>query len=79
MRRVKDARNAGRPGSAGRPAAWALAALVAGALVAAPVLAEGDVIGCVTILSGELAARAGEVEIKVAQAAARCLGKQLEE
>ncbi|MBC8536636.1 stage V sporulation T C-terminal domain-containing protein [Feifania hominis] len=48
-------------------------------LVAAPVLAEGDVIGCVTILSGEQAARAGEVEIKMAQAAALFLGKQLEE
>lgn len=47
-------------------------------LVAAPILAEGDVLGCVTFLSKEDAARAGETEEKLAAAVAGFLGRQME-
>ena len=48
------------------------------AIVAAPILSEGDIIGSVVILKNGSGAQAGEVEIKLAQAAASFLGKQLE-
>ena len=47
------------------------------AIVVSPILAEGDVIGAVAILGGE-DARVSEVELKLAQAAAAFLGRQLE-
>ena len=46
--------------------------------VAAPILAEGDVLGCVLFLTPRGSAPAGEVEYKLAQAAALFLGKQME-
>ena len=47
-------------------------------LVAAPILAEGDVLGCVAFLSKEDALRAGETEEKLAAAVAGFLGRQME-
>ena len=46
--------------------------------VAAPILAEGDVLGCVAFLSKEDAPRAGETEEKLAAATAGFLGRQME-
>lgn len=47
---------------------------------AMPILAEGDVIGCVaTILPEDARSAPGDVEIKLIQTAAVFLGKQLEE
>ena len=47
-------------------------------LVAAPILAEGDVLGCVAFLTAEPAATAGETEEKLAAATAGFLGRQME-
>jgi AbrB family transcriptional regulator (stage V sporulation protein T) len=46
--------------------------------VAAPILAEGDVSGCVVILSAENSPPAGDTEVKLAQTVASFLGKQME-
>ena len=46
--------------------------------VAAPVLAEGDVMGCVLFAAERSAQPAGEVEHRLAQTAALFLGKQME-
>ena len=46
--------------------------------VAAPILAEGDVLGCVAFVSPRQAPLPGEVETKLAQTIAGFLGKQME-
>ena len=46
--------------------------------VAAPILTEGDVMGCVLLLQEEDAAPMGETEQKLAQTVAEFLGKQME-
>ena len=46
--------------------------------VAAPILAEGDVLGSVLFVTPRGSAPSGEVEYKLAQAAALFLGKQME-
>lgn len=46
--------------------------------VAAPILAEGDVMGCVTFLTPKDGAPAGETEEKLAMAVSGFLGKQME-
>ena len=46
--------------------------------VAAPVITEGDVMGCVLFITPRGSGPAGEVEYKLAQAAALFLGKQME-
>ena len=46
--------------------------------VAAPVISEGDVMGCVLFVAGRDAPPAGEVEYRLAQAAALFLGRQME-
>ena len=46
--------------------------------VAAPVITEGDVMGCVLLVTERSAAPAGEVEYKLAQMVAIFLGKQME-
>ncbi len=46
--------------------------------VAAPVISEGDVMGCVLFVSEHSSQPAGEVEQKLAQTAATFLGKQME-
>ena len=46
--------------------------------VAAPILAEGDVLGCVLFVSPRGSAPGGELELKLAQTAALFLGKQME-
>ena len=46
--------------------------------VAAPVLAEGDVLGCVMFLSRPGAAESTELEFKLAQTVAGFLGRQME-
>ncbi len=46
--------------------------------VAAPILAEGDVLGCVAFLSSEAAPPVGETEEKLAAATAGFLGRQME-
>jgi AbrB family transcriptional regulator (stage V sporulation protein T) len=43
-----------------------------------PIIADGDVIGSVTVLCGEKPAAPGDVELKLAQTAASFLGKQVE-
>jgi AbrB family transcriptional regulator (stage V sporulation protein T) len=48
------------------------------ALVAAPILTEGDVMGCVLFIADGEDQRAGETEIKLAQTAAAFLGKHME-
>ncbi len=45
--------------------------------VAAPIIANGDILGCVTFLSADGAQNAGEVEVKLAQAAAGFLSRQM--
>ena len=47
--------------------------------VAVPILAEGDVLGCVLFVSPRGSAPGGEVEYKLAQAAALFLGRQMED
>ncbi len=46
--------------------------------VAAPILAEGDVLGCVLFVTEKGASPLGEVEYKLAQAISSFLGKQME-
>ena len=48
------------------------------ALVAAPIISEGDVSGCVLFLSGEGSESAGETEFKLAQTIAGFLSRQME-
>ena len=45
---------------------------------AAPILAEGDVLGCVVFLTGENGGTGGEVEYKLAQTVAGFLGRHME-
>ena len=47
-------------------------------VVAAPILTEGDVMGCVLFLAPAGSGSAGELECKLAQTAALFLGKQME-
>ena len=47
--------------------------------VISPILAEGDVIGAVIILSKDKSRKLGELEIKLAETAASFLGKQMEQ
>lgn len=47
--------------------------------VAVPILAAGDLAGCVVLLAGEPAVKPGDTEVKLAQAAAAFLAKQMEE
>ena len=49
-----------------------------GVAVAAPILSEGDVLGCVLFAAARGGAPAGETERKLAQAVAGFLGKQME-
>ena len=49
------------------------------AQVICPIISEGDVIGSVIMTSRTENARMGEVEVKLAQAAAGFLGRQLEQ
>ncbi|MBQ9685118.1 MAG: AbrB/MazE/SpoVT family DNA-binding domain-containing protein [Oscillospiraceae bacterium] len=46
--------------------------------VAAPILSEGDVMGCVLFVTEKNAPPAGEVEHRLAQAVSNFLGKQME-
>ena len=46
--------------------------------VAAPILSEGDVLGCVLIVTPRGSAPGGDVEYKLAQAASFFLGRQME-
>ena len=46
--------------------------------VAAPILSQGDLMGCVMLLMGENADAPGEAEQKLAQTVAGFLGKQME-
>ena len=45
---------------------------------AAPILSEGDVLGCVVFAAPEGAPEGGEVEYKLAQSAAAFLGRHME-
>ena len=56
---------------AGGEERWCLA-------VAAPILSQGDVMGCVTFLQPRRPAYAGVTEEKLADAVSNFLGKQLE-
>lgn len=47
-------------------------------LTAAPILTEGDVIGCVVLCGGEGSAPMGETEYKLAQTVAGFLGRHME-
>ena len=49
------------------------------AQVAAPILAEGDAIGAVLLLSREPGVEMGTIEMKIAETAASFLGKQMEQ
>ena len=46
--------------------------------VAAPILSEGDVLGCVLFVAAHGDGPAGETERKLAQAVSGFLGKQME-
>ena len=46
--------------------------------VAAPVISEGDVMGCVLFIAEKNSPPASEVEFKLAQTVANFLGKQME-
>ena len=46
--------------------------------VAAPILSEGDVLGCVLFAGGPEQLAAGEVEYKLAQSIAAFLGRHME-
>lgn len=46
--------------------------------IAAPIIAEGDVSGCVIFVAGEEDAKLGDTEYKLAQTVAAFLGKQME-
>ena len=47
--------------------------------VVAPIVAEGDAIGAVIILSKQSGQKMGELELKLAETAAAFLGKQMEQ
>ena len=47
-------------------------------LTAAPITADGDVLGCVLFIGGKDPAAAGELERKLAETAAAFIGKQME-
>ena len=47
-------------------------------LVAVPILAEGDVLGCVLFVSDKDVPTPGEVELKLAQTVAGFLGRHME-
>lgn len=47
--------------------------------VVAPIIAEGDAIGAVVILSKQSGEKMGELELKLAETAASFLGKQMEQ
>lgn len=47
--------------------------------VVAPIIAEGDAIGAVVILSKQSGEKMGELELKLAETAAAFLGKQMEQ
>ena len=47
--------------------------------VVVPIIAEGDSIGAVIILSKEPGEKFGDVELKLAETAAAFLGKQMEQ
>ena len=47
--------------------------------VIAPIIAEGDAIGTVVILSKQEGTKLGELELKLAETAAAFLGKQMEQ
>ena len=49
-----------------------------GLLVAAPILSEGDVLGCVIFISQKNSPPPGELELKLAQTVAGFLGRQME-
>ena len=46
--------------------------------MAVPILAEGDVLGCVLFVSDKEVPSLGEVELKLAQTVAGFLGKHME-
>jgi len=46
--------------------------------IAAPILSEGDVLGCVVFASPKNSPPSGEIELKLAQTVASFLGKQME-
>ena len=46
--------------------------------IAAPIISEGDVMGCVVFLNNDDSQPTGEVENKLAATVARFLGKQME-
>ena len=46
--------------------------------VAAPILAEGDLLGLVLFVGGEASASAGDAEYKLAQTMAAFLGRHME-
>lgn len=48
------------------------------AVIVAPILSEGDVLGCVALVSNGSAAHAGEVELILAQTVAAFLGRHME-
>ena len=48
------------------------------ALVAAPILAEGDVLGCVLFAGRDDSSESGDVEVKLAQTVSAFLGRQME-
>jgi len=64
------------PGGALRPAAEGVERY--GMSIAAPILSEGDVMGCVMFLITDPNAALGEVELKLAQTVSGFLGKQME-
>jgi len=47
-------------------------------LIAAPIICEGDVTGCVVFLSGDGDSTAGDTEVKLAQTVSAFLGRQME-
>ena len=47
--------------------------------VISPIIAEGDAIGAVVILSKQAGEKLGELEIKLAETASAFLGKQMEQ
>ncbi len=48
-------------------------------LACAPILASGDVSGCVMFVSSDQDSKAGEIQVKLIESAASFLGKQMEE
>ena len=49
------------------------------AQVVSPIIADGEAIGAVLLLSREQGARMGDTEIKVAETAAGIVGRQMEQ